>query len=310
MVSVSIVSKIDLIKSVANKDNWDTFFISSQLFDKFDNQIIQLFPEIIDAFRGARTGWNEMFVISSREVKESKIENQFLIPYVKSPTELTNLEFDNNYENYLFVCDLPIEELNAKYNGAYNWINKFKNTKNSNNTKTIQETCAGNRPFWYSLRPKQASIVTAINPFERFFFTFSETPFTIDQRLVAITVKDENDIELIAALLNSIITFLTIEMRGTSRNLGALDLNANYFKALKVLDPNKITTRSKQDIKTAFQALKNREIGTIFEELQMADRKNFDKVVLKAFGIDDKIIPSLYQILSTAVTDRVTLKEK
>lgn len=310
LVSVSIVSKNDLIKSVAKKDNWDTFFISSQLFDKFDSKVIQLFPEIIDAFRGARTGWNDMFVIPSRKVKESKIESNFLIPYVKSPTELNNLEFDNNYENYLFVCDLPIIELKGKYKGAYNWINKYKNAKNSNNTKTIQETCAGNRPFWYSLRPKQASIVTAINPFERFFFTYSSTPFTIDQRLVAITIKDGNDIELISALLNSIITFLTIEMRGTSRNLGALDLNANYFKALKVLDPNRLTEDEKRKIKIAFQPLKNREIGTIFEELQKTDRLNFDKEVLKAFGIDDKIIPSLYQILSSVVTDRVSLKEK
>ena len=160
------------------------------------------------------------------------------------------------------------------------------------------------------MRPKQASIVTAINPFERFFFTYSETPFTIDQRLVAITVKDGNDVELITALLNSVITFLTIEMRGTSRNLGALDLNANYFKALKVLDPNKLTAEAKQKIKTAFQPLKSRKIGTIFSELVSADRLNFDKVVLTAFGIDNKIIPSLYQILSSAVTDRVTLKEK
>jgi hypothetical protein len=99
-------------------------------------------------------------------------------------------------------------------------------------------------------------------------------------------------------------------MRGTSRNLGALDLNANYFKALKVLDPTKLTAKAKQKIKLAFQPLKNREIGTIFDELQSPDRLYFDKVVLKSFGIDDKIIPALYQILSSAVTDRVTLKEK
>ena len=310
LVSVSIVSKIELSKSIANKENWDTFFISSQLFEKFDSQVIQLFPDIIDAFRGARTGWNDMFVIPAKEVKESGIESRFLVPYVKSPTELTNLEFDGNYENYLFVCDLPLDKLKEKYLGAYNWISKFKKAKNSNGTKTIQETCVGNRPFWYSLRPKQASIVTAINPFERFFFTYSETLFTIDQRLVAITVKDGNDVELITALLNSIITFLTIEMRGTSRNLGALDLNANYFKALRVLDPNKLTIEAKQKIKIAFQPLKDHEIGTIFNELASADRLDFDKVVLTAFGIDNKIIPSLYKILSSAVTDRVTLKEK
>lgn len=310
LVSVSIVSKDNLAKSILSEDNWDTFFISSQLFEKFDSQLTVLYPDIIDAFRGERTGWNEMFVIPSDEVADSGIEKKFLVPYVKSPTELKNLEFDGNYENYLFVCNLPLDKVKGKYNGAYNWIQKFKNAKNKNGTKTIQEACEGHKPFWYSLRPKQASIVTAINPFERFFFSYAEDPFTIDQRLVAITVNEGNDIELITALLNSVVTFLNIEMRGTSRNLGALDLNANYFKALRVLNPNSLTIKAKQEIKKAFQPLKGREIETIFVELKKQDRTNFDKVILRSFGIDEKILPSLYQILSSAVYDRVTMKEK
>ncbi len=310
LVSVSIVSKDNLSKSILSEDNWDTFFISSLLFEKFDSQLTVLYPDIIDAFRGERTGWNEMFVIPSDEVADSGIEKKFLVPYVKSPTELKNLEFGGNYENYLFVCNLPLDKLKGAYNGAYNWIQKFKNAKNKNGTKTIQEACKGHKPFWYSLRPKQASIVTAINPFERFFFSYAEDPFTIDQRLVAITVNEGNDIELITALLNSVVTFLNIEMRGTSRNLGALDLNANYFKALRVLNPNSLTIKAKQEIKKAFQPLKGREIETIFAELKKQDRTNFDKVILRSFGIDEKILPSLYQILSSAVYDRVTMKEK
>ncbi len=309
-ISVSVVSKQQLESSLTEQENWDTYFISADLFERFDEHLTQLYPNTIDAFRGERTGWNEMFVIPSREVQESGIENKFLIPYVKSPTELTTLEFDGNYENYLFVCDLPLEKLKATYSGAYKWIQKFKNAKNKNGTKTIQEACEGHKPFWYSLRPKQANIVTAINPFERFFFSFSDEAFTIDQRLVAITVTANNDVELIAALLNSIVTFLTIEMRGTSRNLGALDLNANYFKALRVLNPNKLNAQGKKQILKAFQPLKKREIETFFEEIKKADRINFDKIVLKAFGIDETILPSLYQILSSAVYDRVTMKER
>lgn len=309
-ISVSLVSKEQLTNSLTEQENWDTYFISVDLFEKFDTHLIQLYPNTIDAFRGERTGWNEMFVIPSREVKTSGIERKFLVPYVKSPTELTELEFDGNYENYLFVCDLPLDKLKTNYTGAYKWIQKFKNEKNKNGTKTIQEACEGHKPFWYSLRPKQANIVTAINPFERFFFSFSEDPFTIDQRLVAITLTANNDVELVAALLNSVVTFLTVEMRGTSRNLGALDLNANYFKALRVLNPNSLTAQRKKQIISAFQPLKKREIETVFEEIKKADRVNFDRTVLNAFGIDETILSSLYQILFTSVQDRVTMKER
>lgn len=309
-VSVSIVTNEQLINSLASQDNWDTFFISANLFEQFDEHLIQLYPDIINSFRGERTGWNEMFVIPADEVAQIGIEERFLVPYVKSPTELERLEFGGNYNYYLFVCDLPEAELRNNFPGAYRWIRRFENATNRNGTKTIQEACAGHRPFWYSLKPKQANIVTAINPYKRFFFGFSERRFTFDQRFTGITVNQGQDVELIAALLNSVITFLTIEMRGTSRNLGALDLNANYFKNLRVLNPNLLSEQSSLDIINAFQPLKERPIQTIAEEIQRADRIYFDTVVLRAFGIDETILPTLYQILSSAVNDRVTMSER
>ena len=309
-LSVSVVEKQKLDDSIAAQENWDTYFISSNLFDKFEKHLTEIYPKVIDAFRGERTGWNPMFVIPASEVKSSGVEKKFLVPYVKSPTEFETLEFGGTYNNFLFVCDKTQTELKNNFSGANNWIKKFQNAKNKNGTETIQSACKGHKPFWYSLRPKQANSVTAINPYERFFFSFSETPFTIDQRLVAITVNKKYDVELIAALLNSIVTFLTMEMRGTSRNLGALDLNANYFKTLRVLNPDLLSANSIKEIKKAFQPLKARNIKTIFEEVKQVDRMNFDKTVLKAFGIDDSILKSLYQILSSAVNDRVTMKEK
>lgn len=309
-ISVSIVAKQTLENSLTEQENWGTYFISSELFEKFDEYLTQLYPDIIDAFRGERTGWNEMFVLSNIKAKQEKIESDFLIPYVKSPTELEYLEFDGNYSYYLFVCDLPLAKIKQDFPNAYKWIQKFKNAKNKNGSKTIQEANEGHRPFWYSLNPKSANIITAINPYERFFFSYSADAFTIDQRLVAITVNKNYDVELIAALLNSIITLLTIEMRGTSRNLGALDLNANYFKSLKILNPDLLDKKAIVEIKKAFQPLKTKVIGTVFEELKKQDRINFDKIVLKSFGIDTDIISSLYQILSSAVYDRVTMKDR
>jgi len=304
------VPKDKLLESLHTQENWSKYFISANLFEKFDEHFTVLYPDVIDAFRGERTGWNNMFVIPESDVAESGIESDFLVPYVKSPTELEILEFSGNYNFRLFICSLPLDELSENYRGAYNWIRRFENAINRNGTKTIQEACAGHRPFWYSLRPKQAKIVTAINPYERFFFSFSENPFTIDQRLVAININDNYNVELMAALLNSVVTFLSIEMRGTSRNLGALDLNANYFKRLKVLNPDSLNEQQNTEISEAFQPLKKRKIKTIFEEVEMEDRINFDKTILRSYGIDESILASLYQTLVSSVNDRVAMKER
>lgn len=310
LINVSIVSRERLLSSITSKDNWDTFFISPNLFSEFDAKLIQFSPKVVDVFRGERTGWNSMFVIPSNKVKSSGVAKKYLIPYVKSPAEFYNLEFKGEYKNNLFVCEKSQAELKHNNDGTLNWINKFKNRKNKNGTKTIQSTCSNHKPFWYSLKPKKAHIVTAINPYERYFFCFSENPFVIDQRLIAFSVKEEYDVELVAALLNSVITYLTIEMRGTSRNLGALDLNANYFKNLRILDPDLLSENAKKRIKKAFQPLKGREIKTIYDELKQDDRINFDKTILKAYGVDEIILSSLYHLLLTSVNNRVSMKDR
>lgn len=309
-ITVCIVPSVKLAESIITQENWSKYFISANLFEKFDEHLTELYPDVIDAFRGERTGWNDMFIIPESEVAGLGIESEFLIPYVKSPTELEVLEFSGDYNYRLFVCSLPPDELRRDYGGAFNWISRFENATNRNGSKTIQEACKGHRPFWYSLRPKQANIVTAINPYERFFFCFSENSFTIDQRLVAININENYAVELIAALLNSVVTFLSIEMRGTSRNLGALDLNANYFKRLRVLNPDLLSDEQAIEILEIFAPLKLRPIKTIFEEVEMEDRVNFDKTILRCYGIDENILESLYQTLLSAVCDRVTMKDR
>jgi hypothetical protein len=309
-ITVCNIPQNKLLESLHTQENWSEFFVTANLFEKIAKHINVLYPDIIDSFRGERTGWNGMFVIPEGDVIESGIEAEFLIPYVKRPSELDVLEFEGKYNFRLFTCSLPLNEIKRNYKGAYNWIKRFEKATNRNGSKTIQAACSSHQPFWYSLRPKRANIVTAINPFERFFFSFSETPFAIDQRLVAINVKENFSVELIAALLNSVVTFLLIEMRGTSRNLGALDLNANYFKRLKVLDPNALNTRQIAEILEAFQPLKQRHIGPIREEVDSADRINFDKTILRNFGIDESVLESLYRSLVASVEDRVKIKER
>jgi len=306
-IEVCIVPKQKLLESIKSKENWSKYFISANLFKNFDTSLTQLYPNAIEVFRGERTGWNDMFIVSEKDVIMSGIENQFLIPYVKSPTELQQIEFDGNYNFKLFFCSTPLEQLPK---GAKSWIKKFENAQNTNGTQSIQQACSGHRPFWYSLRPKQASIVTAINPYERFFFSYAKKPFTIDQRLIAMEVKNGYDVELIAALLNSAITFLTLEMRGTSRNLGALDLNANYLKQLRILNPDLLSEQQKTDILIAFQPLKHREIKSIFDEVQKPDRINFDKTILRSFRIDENLLGSIYSLLTISVNDRVSMQDR
>ena len=306
-LSVCLASKECLLDSLENKTNWGQFFLSSNLFGSFESCLTQYYPNIVKVFRGERTGWNPMFVIKEENVKASHIDAKYLVPYVKSSSELQQIEFDDNYKFRAFVCQ---DEENVINKGTKSWIDKFVNTPNKNGSQTISEACAGHRPFWYSLNPKRAHIITSINPYERFFFTFAKEPFVIDQRLIAIQVQEGYDVELIAALLNSVITFLILEMRGTSRNLGALDLNADFLKQVRILNPKLLNIRQKDIILKAFEPLKVRMVDSIFSEVKKADRINFDKAVLSCFNISVNLLDDLYEMLITSVHNRVNLKEK
>jgi len=303
-LSVCMASKECLLGSLDNKTNWGQFFLSTNLFGSFDNCLTQYHPNIVKVFRGERTGWNPMFVIKGENVKASHINEKYLVPYVKSSSELQQIEFDGDYNFRAFVCQ---NKINSMDKGTKSWINKFVKALNKNGTQTIPEACAGHRPYWYSLNPKKAHIITAVNPYERFFFSYSKEPFVIDQRLIAMQVQEGYNVELIAALLNSVITFLILEMRGTSRNLGALDLNADFLKQLNILNPNLLSKKDADAIITAFQPLKNRAINSVIDEVTRTDRRNFDTTIMKCFGLDENLLDILYNILITSVRDRVSM---
>lgn len=303
-LSVCLASKECLLDSLESKTNWGQFFLSTNLFGSFESCLTQYYPAIVKVFRGERTGWNPMFVIKGENVKASHINEKYLVPYVKSSSELQQIEFDGDYNFRAFVCQ---DKINSMDKGTKSWINKFVKALNKNGTQTIPEACAGHRPYWYSLNPKKAHIITAVNPYERFFFTYSKEPFVIDQRLIAMQVQEGYNVELIAALLNSVITFLILEMRGTSRNLGALDLNADFLKQLNILNPNLLSKKDADAIITAFQPLKNRAINSVIDEVTRTDRRNFDTTIMKCFGLDENLLDILYNILITSVRDRVSM---
>lgn len=147
-LSVSVVAKENLWDSLESKTNLGQFFLSDNLFGSFESCLTSYYPNIVKVFRGERTGWNPMFVIKGENVKASHIDERYLIPYVKSSSELQRIEFDGDYKFWVFVCQ---DGEKAMDEGTKSWIDKFVKAPNKNGTLTIPEACAGHRPYWYSL---------------------------------------------------------------------------------------------------------------------------------------------------------------
>jgi hypothetical protein len=262
--------------------------------------IIDISPKLVKAKkffeikRGSRRGWDDMFYPTGKH----GIEAVFLVPFLKSPSSIKN--FLTNPDSVAFCCNISISELRCgKFNGAINWIKKFEDKKNGKN-KLLPEVLGGSRDTpWYSMSPNEiADIVTSINPGDRLFFARLNKRSPVNQRLIRFVKKnDVVDLDLLHALMNSVISLFYLEAIGFGRGMGALDINAqNLSEKLCILNPELIDDCSKDKIKAAFKVICNREIKTIMEELKSSDRQQFEHEVFSAFNLldfKDNVISSL-----------------
>lgn len=309
-ITVSIVEQSHLLKSLASQENWATYFVSQNPLGVFEKKLINPFPSIYDTGRGTRTGWDEMHIISNEENKSLKIEKDFLLPILKTSQELKTIAYSNKSEYNLFVCNEDEKKLKSKFPNAFKHIKKFETTTNKTGI-ALPEVLKTRKPFWYSLAPEQsANIFISINPSQRLFFSFSNSPLYLNQRLVAIRVK-KKDIEIVSALLNSIVSLLIVELNGVSRNLGALDLNADFFKTkMKIFDPSLLTDKQKENILGKFKTLNKRQIQDYENEYKQKDRIAFDEEILKSYGFKTDTLPQLYSILTETINNRVEMKNR
>lgn len=310
-ITVSFVEKLHLVNSVASQENWATYFVNQNPLSIFEKKLINPFPRFYKTGRGIRTGWDKMYIIPKSE--KQLIEEDFLTPYLKSPTQLTSIEINSvKFSHFLFTCDKTETELEKKFPKAYNWIKKFENQNNKNNTLTIKEKGIkdNHKPFWYSIPPSKTNIVTSINPYKRLFCSYSQISFVTNQRLTAIKVDDKN-VKIITALLNSIISLLIVELNGVSRNQGALDLNADFFKTkMKIFDPSLLSDKQTKNIISKFETLCKRQIQDYENEYKQKDRISFDEEILKTYGFKTDILPNLYSLLIETIRNRVEMKDR
>jgi len=309
-IKVSIVEQSHLLNSLATQENWATYFVNQNPLSVFEKKLTNPFPSIYDTGRGTRTGWDEMHIISNDENKSLKIEKEFLLPILKTSQELKTIAYSNKSEYNLFVCKEDEKTLKAKFPNAYKHIKKFETTTNKTGI-SLPEVLKTRKPFWYSLAPEEsANIFISINPSQRLFFSFSKSPLYLNQRLVAIRVK-KKDVEIVSALLNSIVSLLIVELNGVSRNLGALDLNADFFKTkMKMFDPSLLTDKQKENILSKFETLSKRQIQDYENEYKQKDRIAFDEEILKAYGFKTDILPQLYSLLTETIRNRVEMKNR
>jgi hypothetical protein len=311
-VKVSLVSHARLMQSLVSNENWAQFFISENPLLIFNDKLINPQGIVFTNGRGTKTCYDKFHIINEKILKSYAIDKRFLIPVLQNSQDLVSIRYNLAGKDFLFICSEGLDVLELKYSMTFKWIMDWS-TKRNQKGMLLPEKFIKNdrRKIWYYLKPEApANIFISINPDKKLFFSYSPEPIHLNQRLVAIRTKGE-DVEIITALLNSIVSLLIVELNGISRNLGALDLNADFFKTkMKILNPALLTPKSREEILAKFTPLSIRAIEQYDKEFKKEDRIAFDQTILNAYGYDIAILPDLYNLLMETINNRVNMKNR
>ncbi|MGQ1946077.1 N-6 DNA methylase [Geofilum sp. OHC36d9] len=264
---------------------WCGYFANLNWLAEVSEKLIDC-NQFFNFTRGERRGWNALFYPASGH----SIEAEYIKPVLKNLRGTTGLYCSADAE--AFCCSRSIEELEQlNHSGALQWIRSFENQNNKEGIPLTTSLRRANH-FWYEMKSdNMADFVANVN-YDRSLFIAECTPRVfIDQRMIGLSLKeayqDENR-TLLLALLNSVLSMFFIESFGFGRGLGALDLRATKFERdFKLLNFQLLSDEQKQSIINAFQPIANRNRLPLRQEIEQADRVNFERVLLKAFEIDE-----------------------
>ena len=262
---------------------WCGYFANLNWLSDISEKLIDC-NQVFNFTRGERRGWNALFYPALGH----NIEAEYIKPILKNLRGTAGLYCTADAE--AFCCSKSIDKLvQLNHTGALEWIRSFENQNNETGVPLTQSLHKANM-FWYEMKTdNMADFVANVNYDKSLFIaTFNNRSF-IDQRMIGLSLKAEFQTEdrvLLLALLNSILSMFFIESFGFGRGLGALDLRATKFERdFKILDFQSLSDGQKQAITDAFQPISQRNRLPLEQEIEQADRINFEKVLLEIFGI-------------------------
>lgn len=293
--SYSLYTKKDLETMGKYCVGWSPFFSDIRWINDLAHVLVKA-SSLFEINRGERRGWNPLFYPD----ENNRIEEKYKRPVLRSIADVKG--YVAGTSSVAFCCSDSIDYLEENgFSGALGWIKKFECGFNTNG-RPLPEVLALPNHKWYEMKPdRQADMVLGMNLGDRIFVAIMENRGFVDQRLIRLTKKkDDLDLHLCHALLNSLLGLYMIESSGFGRGLGALDLQSTKLKkGLYVLNPFLLSKENKTGVKKLFQVLKRRNVLPLPDELSSSDRLEFDKAVLKSFGISacyNKIKHSLLEL--------------
>lgn len=279
------------------------------IMEKAKDKLVKL-GEVANVARGFTTGADEFFYVPKSN--PYNIEMEFLKPVIKSPRECKSILINpDELGLWLFVC--PYEKHELKGTNALKYIEMGETAKKYikqgkdqgkyivgiQNVSSVQ-----GRKNWYDLGVRELPGLITPSSFGDNFKVYLNNGVLANKRLYEIHYKE--DLMRLALILNSSLFFFFMELySSTSLGEGLLDKTVFEVESTHIVDPKYLSHYT--DLESRIDAIKHREIRSIFHELQvdpesgsfmnatpLQDRKALDELVFQALGLADYEIRAIY----------------
>lgn len=171
---------------------------------------------------------------------------------------------------------------------------------------------------WYKVTPEYADIVMPYQSNLRHFASIVPRNYVIDKQLICIIPHKSEDIQVLAAYLNSTIAMLLKEvLTRTSFGLGSIKTSVTDVQRFPVLNPTKVNDKIRKSFTDAFTLMKSQKIKDVFKELGCnvptyfnmnnvkEDRKNIDNIVFDLLEFSESERIDVYIAVIQLVSERV-----
>ena len=228
---------------------------------------------------GTKTGCDEFFVRTPRDLAKLGLEERFAKAGYWSPTGARNFRLTaHNAPDRLVLIPQSKRQLRGTRAARYiRWAER-----SSLQTRGENERRAKSRGRWYDLseQVQKGRIAFAKTYGERHAVYWNPEGCVLGARFVSFTARDRVDEEVLLAVLNSSVTALFLETLGrTTLGLGALDFAVYEACSVPVVDPRELDGKTADDLRTAYRRLIQRAPLPVTEELQSPDKQALDALV-------------------------------
>jgi type I restriction-modification system DNA methylase subunit len=271
---------------------------------------------------GLYTGLNDFFYLNENRISFWKIEKNYIVPLLRSPKEGKGvLVTEENLTGKVFLCKKTKQELRRLgHRGALAYIEWGEKQV----TRQKQKTAAGipwpevesvkNRKIgWWAIPvEKKANIFMSYVIGDRYAQRVARKPFLSDRAFHMLTTKPDVDADVLAAILNSAVSSLFIEVCARA-NLGdgAIKFETEDARELLVVNPRMLNKRDAASILSGFSKIAARDVERWIVEIHWKDRIAFDSAILGALGLKPRtILKNIYAGVEEMIQERCLLAER